>query len=217
MQQIQQRMNLKMKITIINKLKMMKILITIVLLICTSSIYALSAKEQEMSTDKRMSLNIEKIDSVIIRTLEWHVTTFGYLGFNRKAFDKTYNYVLDNTTIRKNTLIYYIKIENELSLSLLIAMLNNLQPSIEQEPTHDEIMAKSEDFTIDNYVMIGYARNDDPIEVRGQIKIYFKDHSVKIGYMSPTLLDYDNTRYLSAPLSSFINNYCYKLDKGLVK
>lgn len=195
----------------------MKKLIAIIILICNSFMCVLNATEQEVITDKRISLNIEKIDSVIIRTLEWHVTTFGYLGFNRKAFDKTYNYVLNNPNIRKHTSIYYIKIEDKLSLSLIIAMFNNLQPYIYQEPTHDEIMAKSEDFTTDNYVMTGYAWNDDPIEVRGQIKIYFKDQSVKIGYLSPTLLDYNNTRYLSAPISSFINNYCDSLKKGRIR
>lgn len=191
--------------------------IIIILFLCYSLGDFINAKEHITTKDCQIALNIEKVDSIIIRTLEWHVTAFGYLGFNRKAFDKTYDYILENQNVKKTTSIYCIKIKDKLSLSLLIAILNYLQPSTEQKPTPNEIMAKSEDFTPDNYVMVGYAKNEDPIEVRGQIKVYFKDQSVKVGYISPTSLDYNNIRYLSAPLSEFIYNFCGTLGQGHIK
>lgn len=192
----------------------MKILILILICFCYSLGNSINAKEHTITNDCQIALNIEEVDSIIIRTLEWHVTAFGYLGFNRKAFDKTYDYILENHNIKKTTSIYCIKIKDKLSLSLLIAILNYLQPSTEQKPTPNEIMTNSDDFTIDNYVMTGHAQNEDPIEVRGQIKVYFKDKSVKVGYISPTSLDYNNIRYLSAPLSEFIYNFCGILGQG---
>lgn len=184
----------------------MKILIIILVLIHSSVYFLSSAQENGNQTIHQISLNIEEIDSIIIHTLDWPVISFGYLGYNRKAFDTTINYVLNDSCLRKNTSISCIKIKDEISLSNLIAILNSLQPSTQQNPSPNEIMAKSEDFTPDNYVMAGYAKNDDPIEVRGQIKIYFKNQFVNVGYFSHTFLDYNNIRYIAAPFSRFVNH-----------
>jgi len=180
----------------------------IILVIIHSFLYFLSrAQEKVVFTNHQISLSIKEIDSVIVRTLDWNVISFGYLGYNRKAFDSAFNYVLNDSCLRKNTSISCIKIKDETSLSSLIAVLNSLQPSTQQNPSSNEIMAKSEDFTLDNYVMVGYAKNEDPIEVRGQIKIYFKNQSVGVGYFSKALLDYNNIRYLAAPFSRFVTHF----------
>ncbi len=59
--------------------------------------HIINATESVSETMQKFCLGIEDVDSVIIRTLDWSVIGFGYIGYNRKAFDEAFNYILNDS------------------------------------------------------------------------------------------------------------------------
>ena len=53
------------------------------------------------NAELRTPIKAEKVDSVIIRTIDWSVMSFGHYGIDRKAFDKLYEFLLTDSIFRE--------------------------------------------------------------------------------------------------------------------
>lgn len=167
----------------------------------------------------KQQINAENVDSIVIRTINWFSVSFGYYGIDRKAFDELYQFISTDSVFREKEgmSIDSIIIKDDLSKFLFCAILNNLPKDEPQNamPTPDEIWEKCRGFEYNMGIMADGYYNGDPLEIRGQIRIYMKDGDVITTYMSPTLIDIFNERYVAFNLSSFITDYLYSRSRHL--
>ncbi|MBR6639936.1 MAG: hypothetical protein IKL35_06205 [Muribaculaceae bacterium] len=167
----------------------------------------------------KQQINAENVDSIVIRTINWSSISFGYYGIDRKAFDELYQFISTDSVFREKEgmSIDSIIIKDDLSKFLFCAILNNLPKDEPQNamPTPDEIWENCKGFEYNMGIMADGYYNGDPLEIRGQIRIYMKDGDVITAYMSPTLIDIFNERYVAFNLSSFITDYLYSRSRHL--
>ena len=164
-------------------------------------------------------LKAENVDSVVIRTIDWDIFPFGFYTIDRKAFDELYQFILTDSIFKEKEgmSIDSIIIKDDLSKFLFCAILNNLPKDEPQDamPSPDEIWEKCRGFEYNMGIMADGYYNGDPLCIRGQIRIYMKGGEVITAYMSSTLIDIFNERYVAFNLSSFITDYLYSRSRHL--
>ncbi len=180
-------------------------------------LFCVIAAKAELNT----RINAENVDSIVIRTINWFSVSFGYYGIDRKAFDELYQFISTDSVFREKEgmSIDSIIIKDDLAKFLFCAIINNLPKDEPQDamPTPDEIWKRCKGFEFNMGIMTGGFYNGDPLEIRGQIRIYLKDGNIITAYMSRTLIDIFNERYIAFNLSSFIWKYISYMHKQNVK
>lgn len=182
-------------------------------------IYFIIGQFLSLNAQLKHPLKAENVDSVVIRTIDWFVHPFGFYSIDRKAFDELYQFISADSIFREkeNMSIDSIIIKDNLSKFLFCAIINNLPKDEPQEamPTPDEIWERSKGFEYNMGIMVEGYYNGDPLETRGQIRIYMKNGDVITAYLSSTLIDIFNERYIAFNLSSFISDYIYSKSEHL--
>lgn len=173
------------------------------------------------NAELRTPIVAEKVDSVIIRTIDWSVRSFGHYGIDRKAFDKLYEFLLTDSIFREKEgmSVDSIIIKDDISKFLFSTIINYV-PQYTLEETMlspNEIWEKSKGFEYNMGIMADGYYNGDPLEIRGKIRIYLKSGEIITAYMSHTLLDIFNERYIAFNLSIFISNYLSYMFKQKAK
>lgn len=192
-------------------MKRIKILILLML-----SVFTIHAKLKHL-------VYAEKVDSIVIRTINWSVHFEQLWGIDRTAFDELFTYLEANPEYakREHMDIGIIKIEDEVSRFLFCSMLNNLDEDTcsiflgRRLLSPNEIVDRSLGFSHNKGEMIGYPSNGDYLGTRGQIKIYKNERVILEAYISPFSLEVYNCRYKLGDIAPFITKYLHAQYKKL--
>lgn len=151
-------------------------------------------------------INLSQIEKISIKTIDWTISTFGYHGVCRSCFDKTFEYMQNDSAYMDRYNDFLLSDRN--SIILFGSILNKLRPYpiSEGELYPNEIKCIDSKLDIPHGIINGYAKNSDPLEVRGKIDIYMRDGTMITAFMSTTKIDINNRRYYSSLLSTTIWN-----------
>lgn len=134
-----------------------------------------------------------KIDSIGFKLINFFQPFDEYFAIDRKAFDKTYDYLLEHDDSAELT---YITTKDSTIISQLCEMLNDIKPFPTEAVsiTPNNAYRQSRGDTGYHGIYTDRRQNNDPIEVRGKIILYSGNETINC-YLSTQSIDYMNYRY----------------------
>lgn len=145
----------------------------------------------------------EKIDSIEIKVLELDRYIYDYFAIDRRAFDKTFDYLLEHNDSNGYN-IDYVLIKDSTLISRFCDYLkyNRPFPAEAISITPNNAYRQSRGDTGNFGIYTERSQNNDPLEVRGKIIIYSNNEVINC-YMSHDSFDFKSHRYNQSSLLEF--------------
>lgn len=135
-----------------------------------------------------------EIDSIEFKMVDVY-GDHDYFAIDRKAFDQTFDYLLDNTDDRKYKVTHIIT-KDTIVISLLCELLKESIPfpSEAVQITPNNAWRQSHGDEGNHGIYTDKNLNNDPLEVRGKIIIYSNGRQI-VSFISPLSIDILSHRY----------------------
>lgn len=170
--------------------------------LCCKSMIAIDFPSEKY----RHGIDFNKIDSIVIMTIDPMSVGFGPIIYDRTHFEDTFNYFIDPI---HSTEVYKFVITESKDKMFIATAMSYFKPY-----EKDRIKIYPNDVKINEGIdwhqsLHSKWQTNDPIETRTRIQFYMKDGDVVTAFASPTSFDIFNYRYASPQFSKILQNYLW--------
>jgi len=171
---------------------------------CLDMVNKIHSRHEQYKTQQLLDKMPEKIDSIEIKLIGYSPYGHEYFAIDRRAFDKTFDYLIA-TSNNKYALVDCI-IDDANLISYIVNLLQNMQPypseAIKNTPYN--VWRSCKGFSDDDYgIITDEKKSIDPIETQGKITI-FSEEEIIVCFLSPLSIDYKNHRYILSSELAYI-------------
>lgn len=161
---------------------------------------------QQLESTATHNYPFANVDSIEIKMIDWGVIHHKHLSIERAFFDKTFNYLSEDSSKYQLT---HFKTNKNVVINLITAILNTTLepfPSDGVFITPHQALRNSKERNAETGIILNKHLTDDPLEIRGKISLYMQGNTVDL-FFSFLSIDIFNNRYrISQSLYHFLMN-----------